>query len=174
MVPPMKRYSNGIVRAEFKELMKFVKASRENADVFQSGANGRLRLFFEDDAPDYTHFLAFDGAKITGVYCIREKHELSGEIISVDPKHRNQGIAMRLVRSVFSYAVEKNAVFATGGYTPAGRQLLARSLPRIHHAEFPTLRIRWVGDQEGASIDGTKPYKLTYRLGSNLPVPEFI
>lgn len=169
----MKIYSNGIVRTEFNGLMEFVDASRENYDVFQHGAGGRLPLFFSDDAPDYTHFLAFDRAKIIGVYCIREKKELLGEVISVDAAYRNQGIAKRLVHSAFSYAVERNMVFVPGGFTENGKQYLSHMMPRTHHQEFQQLRIRW-SNLDLTVIDGTRPYKLVQPRFSHSHMPVFI
>ena len=158
-----------IITTSAAGFMQLVQASPANENVEK-----RLVYWQNNYAPAaHELFVALAGQKIVGMastsYPGFDPKFLWLDFVSVDRDYGRQGISTDLLRAVFAERVKQRQPLRISAFSrpsskvnpwdPDCKAPHYYTIPRLHHAEFPELLLRWQKDQP--LIDGKRPYRLT-------------
>ncbi|NJO65230.1 MAG: GNAT family N-acetyltransferase, partial [Richelia sp. RM2_1_2] len=114
---------------------------RANKNTLQSK---RLKYLTYSEIDHEIHFTALNGDKIVGVAGIQRAPNLQPLVfwikhISIDEKYRGQGIAEKLLDSVFDYADKHNVGLHRSSYSTMGKERLVKIFNRLTQ-KYPNVK----------------------------------
>jgi GNAT superfamily N-acetyltransferase len=156
--------SHAIAVTDYFGLCALAEADPANGEIFSwPSAPGRLHYLTYAEAIEETHFVALQGSLIVGVGSVRDASGAPSTSfltqISVDPEHRKQGHARRILSRIFSECAARQQVIEPTGFSKLGWQAVAPTMAKLHQQQ-PDLLIRWNPDRLNALTDGHRPYRV--------------